>query len=499
MFIYPDVGGIYPNYSPAIETLSACLKEAGNDVSLIHVNEKFCPLDFDEIYGRVKEYSPDIIGITCTTNVFSVGNEIAGEIKKRGYSKMIIMGGIHATIAPDDLEESNFDAFSVGEGERTLPELCRRMGNGEDIYSVKGMIFKKDGEIINTGAPEVILSLDEIPPRDFEIMNISELLKLKNGYFDTAFSRGCPFMCSFCINHTLKNQYKQSCDGKYYRCQSVDRAIGDLHIVIDKYHDLIKVVDLEHDLLLMDKNWFRDFAERFKNDFFEKYGIKYVISSRADMIDEDTVILLKKSGCEFIGIGVEAGSEDVRNGILRKNIYDKSLKNAFDLLNKYELRSLAFFMIGVPGESHETIKKDLELIRRLKPSMIRMSIFQPFEGTELYKHCEDNDLFTDASVTSSYFTSSSLIKFENLTSQEMKSYHLLFPWYLNLDFVEKYESEYKTLIEKYSSLSEEELMKEETRQLVLSEDRKLSNKLKSEGIMHFAYFEKNSRNYCLIK
>lgn len=496
LFIYPDTGGLYPNFSPAVETLSACLKAAGNEVGLVHINEHFTPPDQDLIFREVQKFNPDIIGFTSVTNMFKLSNETAGALKNRGFNKLIICGGIHPTIAPGDLINSNFDAFSIGEGEISLVELCRRMENGEDMYSVKGMIFKKDGKIIDNGYPDVVTDLDSLPPRDYEIMDIEKLLDLKNNFFSTGITRGCPYPCSFCINTKLRSVYNGNCNHSYYRCNSVDRAISDLLLVIEKYPGKVKVIDFEDDLLLSNKKWILEFAEKFKEKVYKPYGVKFVMNSRADSIDEERVLKLKEAGCEFIAIGIETGDENLRNNILKKHIFDKDLINAFDLMNRLHLRSHSFFMLGIPEETEESIQCSLRLLRRLKPGSIRITIFEPFIGTELYKYCEEHGMLTDIDLYENYFTNST-IHLKGISPHRLKVYHLMFPWHLNIGFVSKYEEDYLKLIDKYKSLPLEELIKPETRLEVLRDDSIISAKLSAEKITHFRFFEKNNFNCSL--
>jgi len=496
LFIYPDNSGAGMNFSPAIQILSACLKKDGNDVELIHINNNHgVPIDHDIIFSIVKDINPDIIGVTATTFQYELGNEISKNLKERGIKQLIILGGIHAIITPDDLERSYFDAFSIGEAEKSLVELLRRAKTGEDIYSVKGFNFKKDGEIIYNGPPDVVSDLDELPPKDYEIINVEKLLEVRNKWLGVAFSRGCPFGCSFCMNHKLREQYKLSFSGSYYRCQSVDRAIGDILPLVEKYRKKIDVIDTDDDLLLLDKKWFNEFAEQFSKEIYKPYGIKYSLESRADLIDDETVFKLKESGCELILIGFETGNQGLRNSLLGKGISDEQLINAFDLFNKYELRSLAFAMIGIPGETVGTIKQSLSLLRRLKPTLIRQAIFEPFVGTPMFDYCKEHNLFKGNKVNANYYTAST-ITFDNLSSKELKQYQLLYPWYLNLNFVEKYEDEYKELINKYLEKSEEELHLPEVKNRVLLDDEKISKILSDEGIQHFHYFE-NKTYYCL--
>jgi len=498
LFVYPDVGSSRLNYSPAIEILSACLKQAGNEVFLLHINdENAVSSDPDVIYKKVAEINPDLLGFTSLTNQYAFCNKTAGELKKRGFDKLIVLGGIHATISPQDFESSNFDAFLIGEGEKSLVELCRRIENNEDYYSVKGTLFRKNGEIIDNGSPEIICDLDTLPARDYEIMDIEKILLSRNKWLGTAFSRGCPYSCSFCINQKLRKQYKLSAAGSYYRCQSVEKVFDDLLPVIEKYRNLIEVIDLDDDLLMMDKKWFMLFSERFRKEIYEPYGIKYAINGRADLVDEDIVKQLSLSGCYLVQIGFETGNEKLRNEVLKKGIRNDDLIKSFDLFNKYKVRSLAYCMIGIPEESEESINESISLLRRLKPTLIRMTVFEPFIGTPLYDYCKEHKLMINRQSSKNSF-GSPFIKFENLASAKLKQYHLLYPWYMNIGFVKEKAEKYEKLIAEFSSLSEEDLMSENIRNKVIQTDKIISAEMTKEKTPHFRYFENNNFYYNFV-
>lgn len=126
LFIFPNFNAPYC-WSPSIQILSAVLKRNGHRTFLIHINDQHAfPNNSKEIVKEVKRINPDLIGFTGTSFDFQRINEIAGDIKKK-FNGLVVLGGIHATIKPDDLRGSNFDAFCVGEGEKALLELANRL------------------------------------------------------------------------------------------------------------------------------------------------------------------------------------------------------------------------------------------------------------------------------------------------------------------------------------------------------------------------------------
>ncbi len=501
MFIYPDIGGRTLNFSPAIEILSSYMKQNEIDVSMIHINYEYGvhPENYEEIIRRIQEFRPDVIGITSTTFQYPVSCRVAEKIKEYGYEGLVILGGIHATIAPDDLSDSPFDAFSIGEGEITLTTLMKKYVHGESITNIKGLDIKSDGRIITNGYPEVLEDLDVLPVRDYEIINAKKILELSKGWFSVSFSRGCPYACKFCINQKLRKDFVAFTKARYYRCQSVDKVITDLLKYINNY-PIIKMFNFDDDLLIMDKKWFSEFAEEYRLKIYEKYGIKYVINTRANLITEEVVKELKDSGCHECQVGFETGNEELRNGVLAKEITNVQLEKAFDLFNKYGVRSLAYTMLGIPGESENSVKETIKELVRLKPTLIRMTFFEPFIGTPLYEYCIENELFDDKFLNIDNFTKS-VVKMENITNYELSRYHLLFPWYLNMEMMGEDDSGvvYGQLIDEYMGLSEKEIDDLTVKEEIIRKDSKISEIMMKKNISHFRYFPANNNyfNYCI--
>lgn len=501
MFIYPDIGGRGLNFSPAIEILSSYMTKERISVSMIHLNYEHGvhPEDYEEIIRRIEKFQPDVVGVTSTTFQYPVSCKVAEKIKEYGWKGLLVLGGIHATIAPNDLADSPFDAFSIGEGEITLTTLMKKYVHGENITNIKGLHIKSDGRIITNGYPEVLEDLDVLPVRDYEIINAKKILELSKGWFSVSFSRGCPYACKFCINQKLRKDFMASTKIKYYRCQSVSKVIDDLLQYIDAY-PAIRMFNFDDDLLIMDKKWFSEFAEEYRIKIYKKYGIKYVINTRANLITEDVVKKLKASGCHECQVGFETGNEELRNDVLSKEITNAQLEKAFDLFNEYKVRSLAYTMLGIPGESKNSIKETIKELVRLKPTLIRMTFFEPFIGTPLYDYCIENNLFNDSYLNIDNFTKS-VVKMDDITNYELSRYHLLFPWYLNMEINEDeiIQSKYGKLIERYIGLSEKEIDDSAVKEKIIKKDHEISEFMTERGISHFRYFpaNKNYFNYCI--
>ncbi|MDI6641456.1 MAG: radical SAM protein [Elusimicrobiota bacterium] len=491
LFVYPNFGTPY-SFHPGIQILSAILKSKGFDTALLHLHEKYgIPHNIKIIIDEVKKHSPDLIGFTSTSFEFEIANEIAGDIKKYFPDVPVILGGIHATTVRESLVESNFDAYCIGEAELSLVELVRKMSERKNYYDTPSFHFKTKNGIIKNPIGEIVDNLDELPFYDMEIMDTKKLLEVRANWLSVGFSRGCPYDCTFCINTLLKRIMKESQGNlkNYLRKRSVESVILEFESIIQKYRNYIKVFNFDDDLLMLYKDWMMKFTQEYKERIFDKFGIQYAINARANTLDDELVAKMAKSGCREIRIGFETGNFKLRKEILNKPVTDEELKKAFNLCNKYGINSNAFAMIGIPGETHQTIRETIEMILELKPELIRMTFLYPYYNTAIYDYCKQRNLFKGKKHRDVF--SDSPLKFEDLSDVELLKYKVLFPWYLSREIAGKYKKKYAQLIDEFRDTSYEEFRKQETFEKIIKLDYEMSEKLTKENIPHYCYFQKN--------
>jgi len=496
VFIFPDIGWNSVNFSPAILCLSAYLKAhiEDIDINVLHLNE-FCGMsyDLDNICNYIINYEPDIVGVTSTSYTYREVNDIAESLKTRGLAVPVVLGGAHAHTSPDDIETSHFDAFAIGEGEISLLELCQRLIRGDDISNTPGFYYKSKQGVLRNKPAKALSNLDDLPIRDYNQMNTDEILKRRNGWLNIAFSRGCPYSCSFCINQIQRKLFRAGNDCSYFRCQSVEKTMSELMALVNQFRGSLKVINFDDDLLMLRKDWFISFANAFRDKIYLPEGIRYVVNGRADLIDDEIVDALSRSGCFEMQIGFESGDSELRNIVLNKQIDDDDLLRIFSMCRDKNVRTLAYTMMGIPGETHKTIEKTIKMLTVLKPTLIRMTIFDPFVGTPLHEYCLKNNLIRHDKRLQNHFTESRLA-FADLSNFDIASYHLLFPWHLNIALGNEPEDYHKLLAE-HSGLSFEDLIHPDFRAKVIAHDGMQSEKMRNNGISHFRYFDRNPFYY----
>ncbi|MFH1420539.1 MAG: radical SAM protein [Candidatus Aenigmatarchaeota archaeon] len=494
LFVYPNFGTPI-SFSPAIQILSAVLKRAGYETALLHLHEKHgVPDDKETIINEVKKHNPDLIGFTSTSFEYDTANRIASWIKS-AVAVPIVLGGTHATIMPSDLEASNFDAFHIGEGEENLLELVQKMSKGEDYTNVPSFYFKIRDVIKKNPLRPMVSDLNSLPLYDMEIMDTKKILLLRSKWMSVGFSRGCPYNCTFCINHLLRKIKSPDDPKAYLRKRSVENVISEFESIIKKYVKFIDVFNFDDDLLMLDKEWMMSFVREYKKRIFDKYGIEYAINARVNTMTDDLIGEMAKSGCREIRIGFETGDPKLREEILNKPITDEQLISAFGLCHKHGIRGSAFTMLGIPQESHESIRKSVELLARLKPYLIRLTFLYPYYHTTIHDYCREHDLFKGGKLKSDVFSESPLV-FKDLTDAQLLKYKHLFAWHINKVMLPREQSnEYVEAIAFFDGMSYEEFLKASDAMLAM--DEKLSEKMRALNLAHFRYFRRNLYYYQL--
>ena len=389
---------------------------------------------------------------------------------------------MHATIKPEDLISSNFDAYCIGEGEKPLLNLIDKIQKGITYIDTLSFQFKCNGNIIKNPLEPFEKDLDALPPYDWDIFDSSGLLEERKGWISLSLSRGCPFNCNFCINHKMKSILGVN---GYVRQKSVKRSIDELIDLIHKFPS-IKVFNFEDDILIFNKSWTNEFILGYRKKIYEKYGIKFKIEARVDVINEEIIKDLKEAGCQEIQFGVETGNPKLRNFILNKSISDEQIIHAFDLCRKYEINTLAFIMLGLPGETEATVIDTIRLLARIKPYLIRPSFIFPIYGTEFYNYCVENQVLKEGigEYETYLWTQGVPVRLDGIEEEVLIRYMVLLPWYIN---VELGLEDYKSLISEYGN---KRFIADDKAgfKVVLEGDRDKNYELTSRNISHYSYF-----------
>lgn len=368
--------------------ISSTLKSNGYNVTCLNLNH--CNGTISEILKKELIKSYDIV---CTGHVGGIGYSITKEIidSTRRYSpnSKIILGGALITSEPTLIFNSlKPDMGVLGEGEITIIELLQALENKKDLTKVKGIIFRKDQEVIQTKAREPIKEINKLSFPDFKSLDFSKYLDnlYPNQDFPSNFydypraypilcSRSCPFQCTFCY-HPI---------GSKYRERSIDNIMKELEEAVEKYQ--INIINIYDDMLSYKKERLYELCKRIKN-LSKKISreLKWSCQLAVSNVDENLLKVMKEAGCSIISYGFESFSPEVLKS-MKKPITPEQIDKAFKATIKAGIGVQANFIFGDIAETNETAKTTLDYWRKNCMGQVGLGFIQPYPNSQIYQHC----------------------------------------------------------------------------------------------------------------
>lgn len=365
--------------------LAAITRENGYESFII--DAAALKLTYQQTVEQIIDKAPDVLGITSTTITIYNAADIAKMVKKRNPNIKIVIGGPHLSACPRETMAAfpHFDVGVVGEGDITVVELLEYFNKIRDLSGCKGLIFRKNGELILTQEREFIENLDSLPMPAWDLL--PDLVKYYQPAADSLYrspatllitSRGCPGQCVFCDNRMFGNKL---------RAHSAEYVIGMIEYLQKNYG--IKDIFFEDDNFLVFTQRIRDFCKLLKE---KKIGLTFSVMGRVDAVTPEKLRLLKSAGCWQVGYGCESGSQIILNNI-NKKVTIEQIKKALRMTKEAGLKIKGLFMIGNFGETKDTIRETLDFIKRVPMDDFHINCFTPLPGAAAYKTAHEYGKF----------------------------------------------------------------------------------------------------------
>ncbi len=485
LFIYPNLNAqVGFNYGVAF--LSACLKEHGHSTALLNMNEQLgFGFDLPRVREEVAAFEPDLIGFSVVTNQYSIAREIACDIKS--YSDVpIVCGGIHPTMDPEGvLQEDCFDYVCIGEGEQAMVELADSMDKGKPATEIENIWCKCNGSVIRNKVRPFV-PLGSLPRKDYEIFDFQKMIDAKDGWVGIMSSRGCPFSCSYCFNHRLRELYQRDlgCAASelgYIRHHAVNDVVEEIETLLSSYAN-INMIIFDDDLFTLNKKHLKEFCEEYRS----RIGMPFVCNAHVKAFDEEVAGCLKDAGCRIVKFGLESGSERVRREILNRRMSNDDIARAFSTAERFGLHTSAFVIIGFPHETMAEVHETIDLLARIKPGRFRWSVFFPYVNTRAYDIAREGGFIDfDKLDRLTNFTDESALDFgpeHNLFLQKLKT---TFPWHVNARAEFSSSSLYARLIEHAEKIPAADWA--EAQDSIVRIDKEVSRALTLSREPHYGY------------
>lgn len=366
-------------------SIASYLSQQGHDVFVYDCLSAGAPFDLNAQVKAILDYQPQIVGFSATTSSFPDAADMAQKIKEHSEHIKTVCGGVHVSALQDRLLRAYpaFDFLCTGEGERTMAELAENI----DPAEIKGLIWCQGSAVITNQPRPQIADLDSLPfpayeklkgfPHDYHLPLFS-YVHTPGATMIT--SRGCMYQCSYCDRSVFRKGFRYNSASYIYE-----------HMKYLRTRFSVRHINIYDDLFTADRARIIELCEKLAR---HPLGINFNCAVRVGYTDDELLKMLKEAGCLMVSIGIESADPQMlarhKSGVLLDEVCDtvKRIQTA-------GLRAKGLFMMGLPGETEESIRRTSDFIISLELDDMNMSKFTPFPGAPLWSTIREEGVFNE--------------------------------------------------------------------------------------------------------
>lgn len=354
----------------AYSILSACLKEHGIET------EVFVFAFEHDICNAVVNSGAGLVAFNTLTGSYNWTLETSKKIKKI-KNIPVILGGCHPTLYPETIDFDIVDYICAGEGDDAIVELAEAIGGSGNTEDIKNIAFRKNGNFKLNPLRPLIKDLSILPFPDRKLYHKYNQFRNPSICHYRA-TRCCPYGCTFCYIKNLSDIYKGQ---KLFRQYPVKYIIEDLSNMKEDYKNL-RYVFFNDEIFGLNKDWTSELLYKYK----EKINLPYTITTRADIINDNFIKLLKNTNCEVVNISIETANEKLRNTVLNKKVSNQVFMEAGKKLYEAGIKTRVNCMFCLPDEVLKDAFSNIEFMKKMKATYPVSFLLQPFPKTEIYNY-----------------------------------------------------------------------------------------------------------------
>jgi hopanoid biosynthesis associated radical SAM protein HpnJ len=404
----------------------------------------------------------DMVVMYTSTPTLAIDVETARRIKAQRPATITVLTGPHVSVLPEEslrFADGAVDIVCRGEFDYSTKELCE----GRAWDTVDGISFIRDGNVVQTADRPPIQDLDALPfasqvyMRDLPV-NEYVIPHFKHPYVSIYSSRGCPSKCIYCL-------WPQTFSGRTMRVRSAENVYQEVKWIVDNIPG-VKEISFDDDTFTANREHARAVAEKLK-----PLGISWTINARANC-DFETLRIMREAGLRHVVVGYETGNEQILKNI-KKGVTKAQAIEFTRNCKKLGLSVHGAFIMGLPGETRETIRETIEFAKDLDLNSIQASLASPYPGTEFFDLCKKEGWITSDAFLDESGHQTCVINYPHLSNKEIFDAVELF--YDKFYFRPKY------------------ILRSIGRMIVNGEERR---KLLKEGKQYLAYMKKRRTAGC---
>lgn len=376
-----------PNCLPyGLAIIASLLRQDGHEVDIVDVNAlRPAP---EDIVRDLQDRVWDVAGVSGLITTYEFQKWVIEVLKSIHPQAPVISGGGFATSVPEFvLENTLADIVVVGEGEITMPELCRALESGKERDQIHGLWFRNGAEFVQNPSRSNVENLDDLPFPAWDLLPMEIYLKhpiwgnnaknssgFKEGVktdrsMNIISSRGCPYSCNYCYHLFGRSSY---------RYRSARNIVDEMECLIERYQ--VDFIGFNDDNMMASEPRLLEFCSLLKE---KKWDIHWGCHGRVTSARPEILREMAEAGCVWIGYGIESGSETMLNA-MNKNATVTQAKEAILHTRAAGIYPNTTFIFGYPGENRETIQESVQLKKDL--NLQCGSFFAtPYPGTQLYE------------------------------------------------------------------------------------------------------------------
>ncbi len=358
--------------------LAGALEAAGIDVQILDL--VVYPYTKPYLKQIISDFNPHLVGATAVTMNFSRAASVLQDVKTIAPNIVTIVGGPHVTFCAQDTLAAypQIDVIVLGEGEDTIVEFAQSCQDRHIWNHINGLVFRNQDGFIATPPRAPIANIDDLPEPARHLIPLGRYRALGLPISMTT-SRGCPFQCIFCVGRKLV--------GAKVRYRNPIRVVDELAFLhLLDFHQ----INIADDLFTASKRHCLAVCDEIIR---RKLDVQWTSFARVDTVSKSVLERMKQAGCTAVSFGVESGSPEILRRI-KKGITLDQVLNAINLCNQVGVTPQASFILGLPGETEQTLQETVTFAGQLKRLGVLHGyhLLAPFPGTEVRENRHQYDL-----------------------------------------------------------------------------------------------------------
>jgi anaerobic magnesium-protoporphyrin IX monomethyl ester cyclase len=362
----------YPQPPIGLALIAAILEKEGYPIQLIDANA--LGLGPEETVAMVTD--TDIVGITAMTPTIGAALNIARLLKQAKPKAVIVFGGAHPTLLPEETLTASpaVDIVIRGEGDAAVIELLHTLEENHSPESVAGISYRVEKKVVHTTDRTSSVAMDSLPFPAYHLLPWKKYKPhpphgMAMPFAAMVTSRGCPYHCAYCSKPVF---------GSRFRAQSPERVVEEMAYLKRKFG--VKEIAFYDDSFTLDKKRVHAIAATIIDKGLK---IAWTCETRVNLVDEELLRHMNQAGCYAVAYGIESASPEIIR-TLQKDITLEQVNKAVRDSHEAGLQVIGYFMLGSPGETTETIRQTIDFAKKLKVDFAQFSVTTPFPGTDLF-------------------------------------------------------------------------------------------------------------------